>query len=125
MTRSPPCSIISVGLVFTLAQSLIAAAGKLFDFQVGTELTTLLTVVLFRIGTDYILFLLFRFRERLRADDAQGRGRDRGRAGRPGHRLSRQGGDHRLPAPARLPRVLHPPLVPAWPWPWPSYCWRR
>ena len=70
--RSPIAAlfpIISVGLVFTLAQSLIAAAGKLFDFQVGTELTTLLTVVLFGIGTDYILFLLFRFRERLRAGD--------------------------------------------------------
>jgi len=70
--RSPIAAlfpIVSVGLVFTLAQSLIAAAGKLFDFQVGTELTTLLTVVLFGIGTDYILFLLFRFRERLRAGD--------------------------------------------------------
>jgi putative drug exporter of the RND superfamily len=70
--RSPIAAlfpIISVGLVFTLAQSLIATAGKLFDFQVGTELTTLLTVVLFGIGTDYILFLLFRFRERLRAGD--------------------------------------------------------
>jgi RND superfamily putative drug exporter len=70
--RSPIAAlfpIVTVGLVFTLAQSLIAAAGKLFDFQVGTELTTLLTVVLFGIGTDYILFLLFRFRERLRAGD--------------------------------------------------------
>ena len=70
--RSPIAAllpIVSVGLVFTLAQSLIAAAGKLLDFQVGTELTTLLTVVLFGIGTDYILFLLFRFRERLRAGD--------------------------------------------------------
>jgi putative drug exporter of the RND superfamily len=70
--RSPVAAllpIVSVGLVFTLAQSLIAAAGKLLDFQVGTELTTLLTVVLFGIGTDYILFLLFRFRERLRAGD--------------------------------------------------------
>jgi putative drug exporter of the RND superfamily len=70
--RSPVAAlfpIVSVGLVFTLAQSLIAAAGKLFDFEVGTELTTLLTVVLFGIGTDYILFLLFRLRERLRAGD--------------------------------------------------------
>jgi putative drug exporter of the RND superfamily len=70
--RSPIAAlfpIITVGLVFTLAQSLIAAAGKLFDFEIGTELTTLLTVVLFGIGTDYILFLLFRFRERLRAGD--------------------------------------------------------
>ena len=70
--RSPIAAlfpIITVGLVFTLAQSLIAVAGKLFDFEVGTELPTLLTVVLFGIGTDYILFLLFRFRERLRAGD--------------------------------------------------------
>jgi RND superfamily putative drug exporter len=70
--RSPIAAlfpIVSVGLVFSLAQSLIAAAGKAFDFEVGTELTTLLTVVLFGIGTDYILFLLFRFRERLRAGD--------------------------------------------------------
>jgi putative drug exporter of the RND superfamily len=71
--RSPIAAlfpIFSVGLVFTLAQSLIATAGKLFDFEIGQELTTLLTVVLFGIGTDYILFLLFRFRERLRAGDA-------------------------------------------------------
>jgi RND superfamily putative drug exporter len=70
--RSPIAAlfpIVSVGVVFSLAQSLIAAAGKLLDFQVGTELTTLLTVVLFGIGTDYILFLLFRFRGRLRAGD--------------------------------------------------------
>jgi RND superfamily putative drug exporter len=38
-------------------------------FKVGQELPTMLTVVLFGIGTDYILFLLFRYRERLRAGD--------------------------------------------------------
>jgi RND superfamily putative drug exporter len=70
--RSPLAALLpllSVGLVFGISTSLIAAAGKAFDFQVGQELPTMLTVVLFGIGTDYILFLLFRYRERLRAGD--------------------------------------------------------
>jgi RND superfamily putative drug exporter len=70
--RSPIAALLpllSVGLVFGLSTSLVAAAGKAMDFQVGQELPTMLTVVLFGIGTDYILFLLFRYRERLRAGD--------------------------------------------------------
>ncbi|RZS34766.1 RND superfamily putative drug exporter [Herbihabitans rhizosphaerae] len=70
--RSPVAAllpVVSVGLVFTVSTSLIALAGKAFDFQVGQELGSLLTVVMFGIGTDYILFLLFRYRERLRAGD--------------------------------------------------------
>ena len=71
--RSPLAALLpllAVGLVFALSQSLIALAGKAFGFSVGQELPTLLTVVLFGIGTDYVLFLLFRYRERLRAGDA-------------------------------------------------------
>lgn len=70
--RSPVAAllpVLAVGLVFSLSTSLIAIAGKIFDFQVGQELGSLLTVVMFGIGTDYILFLLFRYRERLRAGD--------------------------------------------------------
>jgi putative drug exporter of the RND superfamily len=70
--RSPVAAllpVLAVGLVFGLSTSLIAIAGKAFDFQVGQELGSLLTVVMFGIGTDYILFLLFRYRERLRAGD--------------------------------------------------------
>jgi RND superfamily putative drug exporter len=107
--RSPIAAlfpIISVGLVFTLAQSLIAAAGKLFDFEVGTELTTLLTVVLFGIGTDYILFLLFRFRERLRAGDEP--------------RVAVATAVERVCSP---PSASSPPSAPDWPLPWPSCCW--
>jgi RND superfamily putative drug exporter len=58
--------IISVGIVDAIATSLIADAAKLFNFVVSQQLSVIFTVVLFGIGTDYILFLLFRYRERLR-----------------------------------------------------------
>ncbi|WP_412541003.1 MMPL family transporter [Longispora sp. K20-0274] len=70
--RSPVASLlplVSVGVVYGISQALVAIAAKTFDFQIGTEVQTLMTVVLFGIGTDYILFLLFRYRERLRAGD--------------------------------------------------------
>jgi RND superfamily putative drug exporter len=70
--RSPVAALLpllTVGLVYGVASALVAAAGHLLRFQVGQELPTMLTVVLFGIGTDYILFLLFRYRERLRAGD--------------------------------------------------------
>jgi RND superfamily putative drug exporter len=70
--RSPVAALfplVTVRIVFGVALSAAATAATLFDFQVGQELPTMLTVVLFGIGTDYILFLLFRYRERLRAGD--------------------------------------------------------
>jgi RND superfamily putative drug exporter len=70
--RSPIAALfplVAVGLVFGIAESTIAAFAHWFGLQVGQELPTMLTVVLFGIGTDYILFLLFRYRERLRAGD--------------------------------------------------------
>ncbi len=68
--RSPVAAfapVLAVSLVFTLSQSLIALAAKTFGFKIDETLSILFTVVLFGIGTDYILFLLFRYRERLRA----------------------------------------------------------
>ncbi len=62
-------SLVSVGIVFAMSSSLLALMAKLFDFNVSGQLTSLLIVVLFGIGTDYILFLLFRYRERLRSGD--------------------------------------------------------
>lgn len=61
--------LISVGIVFALSERLIALAGHIFNFQVDQQLSILYTVVLYGIGTDYILFLLFRYRERLRNGD--------------------------------------------------------
>jgi MMPL family protein/putative sensor protein len=58
-----------------LARSMLSASEA--ELQVGEarraatrETSQLLVVVLFGVGTDYILFLLFRFRERLRAGEA-------------------------------------------------------
>ncbi len=71
--RSPVAAflpILTVGLVSAIAPGLIALVAKAFDLQVTQDLQTILTVVLYGVGTDYILFLLFRFRERLRAGDA-------------------------------------------------------
>lgn len=70
--RSPVAAllpILTVGLVSAIAPGLIALAAQAFDLQVTQDLQTILTVVLYGVGTDYILFLLFRFRERLRAGE--------------------------------------------------------
>lgn len=72
MFRSPLAAtlpIVTVALVMMVSNAFIGIAGKVFDFQIGQELPMLLTVVLYGIGTDYILFLLFRYRERLRRGD--------------------------------------------------------
>lgn len=71
--RSPLAALLPVlviGGVFAAATSLVALVADVAGFEVGSEVTSLLIVVLFGIGTDYILFLLFRYRERLRQGDA-------------------------------------------------------
>jgi RND superfamily putative drug exporter len=59
----PLLTVIIAGIA---AFGLIADANKLFDLKTDSSITPLLIVVMLGVGTDYILFLLFRYRERLR-----------------------------------------------------------
>jgi RND superfamily putative drug exporter len=70
--RSPVAAllpIVVVSIVMSVTTGIIAMVGKALDWNVGQDLQTILLIVLYGIGTDYILFLLFRYRERLRAGD--------------------------------------------------------
>lgn len=59
--------ILAVGFILSpVSSALIDIAAKLFDLQKDDSTTVILIVVLFGIGTDYILFFLFRYRERMR-----------------------------------------------------------
>jgi RND superfamily putative drug exporter len=61
--------IIVIVLVSQVAVGLVGVANKVFDLKTDASIQVILIVVLFGIGTDYILFFLFRFRERLRDGD--------------------------------------------------------
>lgn len=58
--------IVVVTLVSMVATGLIGWANEAFDLKADSSIQTILVVVLYGIGTDYILFFLFRYRERLR-----------------------------------------------------------
>ncbi|WP_063628046.1 MMPL family transporter [Actinospica robiniae] len=61
--------IITIGIVSQVADGLIAWASNAFNLKTDSSVTSMLIVVLFGVGTDYILFFMFRYRERLRAGD--------------------------------------------------------
>jgi len=61
--------IITIAIVAEVAQGLIADVNSALNLNANSQTTVILIVVLFGIGTDYILFLMFRYRERLRAGD--------------------------------------------------------
>ncbi len=66
--RSPIVAVLPIVvilLIHSITQGLTASLAKGFGFQVGNQLAPLLIVVLFGVGTDYIIFTLFRYRETL------------------------------------------------------------
>jgi RND superfamily putative drug exporter len=70
--RSPLAALLpifTVGLVSVVAPGLVAWLAQAFNFQVDQSVQIVMTIVLYGVGTDYIVFLLFRYRERLRAGD--------------------------------------------------------
>ncbi|NUR59913.1 MAG: MMPL family transporter [Catenulispora sp.] len=67
--RSPVAAfvpVIAVGIVQVVGGGLAGAVSALAGYKVASFAPILVIVVLFGVGTDYILFLLFRYRERLR-----------------------------------------------------------
>ncbi|HVX19829.1 MAG TPA: MMPL family transporter [Acidimicrobiales bacterium] len=61
--------IVVIGVVHQMAQSLTADLADWFGFVVGPELAPLLVVVMFGVGTDYVVFMMFRHRERMAGGD--------------------------------------------------------
>ena len=70
--RSPIIALlplIVIALVSQVATGLISDVNKALHLNADSSVSTILIVVLFGIGTDYILFLMFRYRERLRSGE--------------------------------------------------------
>jgi RND superfamily putative drug exporter len=61
--------LVTVGIASQIATGLVSWANDLFDLKADSSITVIMVVVMYGVGTDYILFLLFRYRERLRLGD--------------------------------------------------------
>jgi putative drug exporter of the RND superfamily len=71
--RSPIIAVVTVGviaLVMGAVTALLVLAAHAFGFKIDDTVTGLLPVVIFGVGTDYVVFLVYRYRERLRKGEA-------------------------------------------------------
>ncbi len=71
--RSPIIAVVTVGVISLAAgavTALLVLAAKAFGFKIDDTVTGLLPVVIFGVGTDYVVFLVYRYRERLRKGEA-------------------------------------------------------
>ena len=61
--------IIVIAVTMQVAMGLIGLASQLFNFAADQSLEQIILIVMFGVGADYVLFILFRYRERLRAGE--------------------------------------------------------
>src|SRR3954447_1404896 len=61
--------VLLIALVGATALGLIIMGAKAFGFGLNTDVTGLMPIIVLGVGTDYVVFLLHRYRERLRAGD--------------------------------------------------------
>ncbi|MFI0351516.1 MMPL family transporter [Actinomadura sp. 9N407] len=70
--RAPIAALLPIVVIMVtmqVAMGLIGLASEVFGFAGDQSLSTIILIVLFGIGADYYLFLMFRYRERLRAGE--------------------------------------------------------
>jgi RND superfamily putative drug exporter len=70
--RAPIAAIlplIVISVTMQVVMGLVGAASKVLNFSSDDSLSIIILIVLFGVGADYYLFLLFRYRERLRAGE--------------------------------------------------------
>ena len=61
--------VVLVTLVGMAATAMVVIGAKVFGFSLDLSTTSLLPIVVLGVGTDYVVFLLYRYRERLRSGD--------------------------------------------------------
>jgi putative drug exporter of the RND superfamily len=70
--RSPIIAIVTVGAIALVAgavNGLLVLTAHAFGFKIDDTVTGLLPVVIFGVGTDYVVFLVYRYRERLQSGE--------------------------------------------------------